>query len=77
MKCYALHRCCTKCNSQPINGQCTIAITVLLYSDPLLCSFHVCIKVLSCRCETFRIGNGSQIVPLNITPKWVKLNPEH
>jgi len=33
---------CTKCNSQPINGQC-IPITVLLYDGPLLCGFKVAI----------------------------------
>jgi len=27
---------CTKCNSPPINDQCT----VLLYNGPLLCSFN-------------------------------------
>ena len=33
---------CTKCNSPPINGQCTI--TVLLYNGPLLCGFNVSLK---------------------------------
>ena len=33
---------CTKCNSPPINDQCTI--TVLLYNGPLICGFNVGIK---------------------------------
>jgi len=33
---------CTKCNSPPINGQCT----VLLYDGPLLCGFNVAVKEL-------------------------------
>ena len=37
------HRC-TKCNSQPINGQ---RIAVLLYDGPLLCGFNVAIKGLT------------------------------
>jgi len=36
---------CTKCNSPPINGQCTNHRTVV-YIDPLLCSFNVAIKEL-------------------------------
>jgi len=28
---------CTKCNRPPINGQCTVLNTVLLYNGPLLC----------------------------------------
>jgi len=35
---------CAKCNSSPINGQCTA--TVLLYDGPLLCGFNVAIKGL-------------------------------
>jgi len=35
---------CTKCNSSPINGQCTVPITALLYNGPLLCGFNVPIK---------------------------------
>ena len=35
---------CTKCDSPPINGQCTN--TVLLYDDPLLYGFNVAIKGL-------------------------------
>ena len=35
---------CTKCNSPPINGQCTI--TVLLYNGLLLCGFNVPIEGL-------------------------------
>jgi len=37
----------TKCNSPPINGQCTI--TALLYNGPLLCGFNVTLKGLSNR----------------------------
>jgi len=32
---------CTICNSPPINGQCTVPITVLLYNCPSLCGFNV------------------------------------
>ena len=35
---------CTKCNSPPINGQCTN--TILLYDGPLLCGFNIPIKGL-------------------------------
>jgi len=35
-----------KCNSPPINGQCSLPITVLLYDSPLLCGFNVAIKGL-------------------------------
>jgi len=35
---------CTKCNSPPINGQCTNHI--LLYNGPLLCGFNVPVKGL-------------------------------
>jgi len=34
------HPRCTKCNSPPINGLCTI--TVLLYNGPLLCAVLMC-----------------------------------
>jgi len=37
---------CTKCNNPPINGQCSVPITVLLYNGPLLCGFNVPIKGL-------------------------------
>ena len=36
--------CCTKCNSPPINGQCTNHQS--LYDGPLLCGFNVAIKGL-------------------------------
>jgi len=36
---------CNKCNSPPINGQCTNH-TVLLYNGPLLCGFSVGVKGL-------------------------------
>ena len=36
------HRC-TKCNSPPINGQCT---NHCIYDGPLLCGFNVAIKGL-------------------------------
>ena len=40
---------CTKCNSQPINGQCTkLPITALLYKGPLPCGFNMPIKGLIC-----------------------------
>jgi len=39
------HLRCTKCNSPPINGQCTNHC-ILLYNGPLLCGFNVCIKGL-------------------------------
>ena len=50
------HRC-TKCNSPPINGQCTI--TVLLYDGLLLCGFNVAIKGLSpaSKAEDLRDGD--------------------
>ena len=37
--------CCTKCNSPPINGQCTNHC--IDYDGPLLCGFNVAIKGLS------------------------------
>jgi len=38
---------CIKCNSPPINGQCTkLPITVLLYNGRLLCGFNVPVKGL-------------------------------
>jgi len=37
---------CTKCNTLPVNGQCTNHITVLLYDGPLLRGFNVAIKGL-------------------------------
>ena len=39
---------CTKCNSPPINGQCTNHCSLLLYDGPLLCGtgFNVAIKGL-------------------------------
>jgi len=39
------HRC-TKCNSPPINGQCTNHV-VLLHDGPLLCGFNVAINGLT------------------------------
>jgi len=36
---------CTKCNSRPINGQCTNHC-ITLYDGPLLCGFNVAIKGL-------------------------------
>jgi len=38
--------CCTKCNSPPINGQCTNHrnVAVLLHNGPLLCGFNVSVK---------------------------------
>jgi len=38
------HRHCTKCNSPPINGQCTN--NLLLYNCLLLCGFNVPVKGL-------------------------------
>jgi len=35
---------CTKCNSPPVNGQCTN--TVLLYNGPVLCGFNVLVEGL-------------------------------
>ena len=40
---------CTKCNSPPINSQCTnhrIAVTAMLYNGPLIIGFNVLIKGL-------------------------------
>jgi len=37
---------CTKCNSPPINGQCTNHCSLLLYDGPLLYGFNVAIKDL-------------------------------
>ena len=39
---------CTKCNSPPINGQCTNhqALILLLYNGPLLCGYNVPVKGL-------------------------------
>ena len=57
------HRC-TKCNSPPINGQCTI--TVLLYDGLLLCGFNVAIKGLSpaSKAEDLRDGDVKLFVCL-------------
>ena len=38
---------CTKCNSPPINGQCSLSVTVLLYDGPLLYGFNAAMKWLS------------------------------
>ena len=38
---------CTKCNSSPINGQCTNHHVTLLYNGPLLCGFNMPIKGLT------------------------------
>jgi len=39
---------CTKCNSPPVNGQCTnCCIAVLLYNGPLFCGSNVPIKGLN------------------------------
>jgi len=32
---------CTKCNSPPINGQCTNHRIAVVYNGPLLCGFNV------------------------------------
>jgi len=40
---------CIKCNSQPINGQCTNHCTV--YDRTLLCGFNTAIKVFKCSVE--------------------------
>ena len=45
---------CTKCNSPPINGQCTIA----LYDGPLLCGFNVAIKGLT----LYNLKKNNQLV---------------
>ena len=37
---------CTKCNSPPINGQCTSHL-IATYNGPLLCDFNVPVKGLT------------------------------
>jgi len=59
---------CTKCNSPPINGQCTnfnfsVPITVLLRNGPLLCGFNVGIKGLR---QSQCVGNKFSTIQENV-----------
>jgi len=58
---------CTKCNSPPINGQCTNHRISVLYC-PLLCGFNVLIEGLRTRSETNRYTHKKEV------PHSTKLN---